>query len=47
MFNVQIGDSRVIEGYNWLRSIIGRLSASFLVMSRLEYNAEGYGTAIE
>jgi|GEM_PF-1673414 len=46
MFNVQIGDLRVIEGFNWLRSIIRRLGTSFLVMPRLEYNAEGNGTAI-
>jgi hypothetical protein len=46
MFNVQIGDLRVIESYNWLRSIMGRLGTSFLVMSRLEYNAVGNGTAI-
>jgi len=39
MFNVQIGDLRVIESYNWLRSIMGRIGTSSLVMSRLEYNA--------
>jgi hypothetical protein len=33
MFNVQIGDLRVIEGFNQLRGIIGQLNASFLVMS--------------
>jgi hypothetical protein len=46
MFNVQIGNLRVIEGFNRLRSIIRRLGTSFLVMPRLEYNAEGNGTAI-
>ncbi|MGO8803571.1 hypothetical protein [Candidatus Binatus sp.] len=46
IFNVQIGDLRVIESYNWLRSIMGRLDASFLIMSRLEDRAEGNGTAI-
>jgi hypothetical protein len=45
-FNVKMADLRVIEGFNWLRSIIRRLGTSFLVMSRLEYNAEGNGTAI-
>jgi hypothetical protein len=33
MFNVQIGDLRVIESYNWLRNIMGRLGTSSLVMS--------------
>lgn len=46
MFNVQIGDLRVIESYNWLGSIIGRLDTSSFVMSRLEYTAGLNGTAI-
>jgi len=46
MFNVQIGDLRVIESYNWLRSIMGRVGTSSLVMSRFEYNAVVNGTAI-
>jgi hypothetical protein len=46
MFNVKMADLRVIEGFNRLRNIIRRLGTSFLVMSRLEYNAEGNGTAI-
>ena len=40
MLNVQIGNLRVIEGFNRLRSIIRRLGTSFLIMSRLEYDAE-------
>jgi hypothetical protein len=36
MFNVQIGDLRVIEGFKSIRNIIRRLGTLSLVMGRLE-----------
>lgn len=38
IFNVQIGNLRVIKGLTYLRNIIRRLGTLSLVMSRLESN---------
>jgi hypothetical protein len=46
MFNAKIGDRRVIRGFKGTRDALGRLGIPTLVLSRIEPNHSGNGTAI-
>jgi hypothetical protein len=46
MFNAEIGDWRVIEGFRGTRDALGRLGLPSLVLSRVEPNLAMNGTAI-
>ena len=46
MFNAEIGDWRVIEGFRGTRDALGRLGIPSPVLSQVEANHAGNGTAI-